>query len=66
MPQQKLVQKRGVEAYKEQQESNRLICSQEEYQELKTAFEESKKASEEQNVQYGGYDPIFHYSYPYL
>lgn len=48
----------AVEAYKEQQESNRLICSQEEYQELKTSFEESKKASEEQNVQYGGYDPV--------
>lgn len=47
-----------VAAYQAQQEKDRMICSKEEYQALKVAFEESKKEKDDQNVQYGGYDPV--------
>ena len=46
------------DAYREAQEKNRLLCSKEEYAELKKAFEESKKDADDQNVNYGGYIPV--------
>lgn len=46
------------EAYAEELAKNRLKCSKEEYNELKTAFDETKKSEDEQNVSYGGYVPI--------
>lgn len=46
------------EDYLEKQAKDRLLCSKEEYEELKKAFEESKKEGEKQNVKYGGYIPV--------
>lgn len=46
------------DAYREAQEKDRLLCSKEEYEELKAAFEESKKEADDQNVNYGGYIPV--------
>ena len=46
------------DAYREAQEKKRLLCSKEEYAELKKAFEESKKDADDQNVNYGGYIPV--------
>lgn len=46
------------DAYREAQEKNRLLCSKEEYADLKKAFEESKKDADDQNVNYGGYIPV--------
>ena len=46
------------DAYREAQEKDRLLCSKEEYEELKAAFEESKKEVDDQNVNYGGYIPL--------
>ena len=46
------------DAYREAQEKDRLLCSKEEYEELKVAFEESKKDADDQNVNYGGYIPV--------
>lgn len=46
------------EDYLEKQAKDRLLCSKEEYEELKKAFEESKKEGENQNVKYGGYIPV--------
>lgn len=44
--------------YQEEQAKNRMLCSKEEYEQLKAAFEESKKAEEEQDSSYGGYVPV--------
>ena len=46
------------DAYREAQEKKRLLCSKEEYAELKKAFEESKKDADDQNINYGGYIPV--------
>ncbi|MGV3162167.1 alkaline phosphatase [Streptococcus hyovaginalis] len=46
------------DSYLAKQAENRKLCSKEEYQELKTAFEESKKDGDDQHVHYGGYTPI--------
>ena len=46
------------EDYLAKQAEDRLLCSKEEYEALKTAFEESKKDSDDQNTNYGGYTPI--------
>ena len=46
------------EAYAEELAKNRLKCSKEEYNELKTAFDETKKSEDEQNVSYGVYVQI--------
>lgn len=46
------------EDYLKKQEENRSLCSQEEYKALEDAFEESKKAPEQQNTNYGEYIPV--------
>ena len=40
------------------QAKNRMLCSKEEYDMLKAAFEETKKEYDNQNVNYGGYIPV--------
>lgn len=46
------------EDYLKKQAENRSLCSQEEYKALEDAFEESKKAPEQQNTNYGEYIPV--------
>lgn len=46
------------EDYLKKQAENRSLCSQEEYKALEEAFEESKKAPEQQNTNYGEYIPV--------
>lgn len=46
------------EDYLSAQDKNRMLCSKEEYEALKAAFEESKKEYDNQNVNYGGYIPV--------
>lgn len=46
------------EDYLKQQDENRSLATKEEYESLKAAFEESKKASDDQDVSYGGYIPV--------
>lgn len=46
------------EDYLKQQSKDRLLCSKEEYESLKKAFEESKKESDQQDTNYGGYIPV--------
>ncbi|WP_018379231.1 alkaline phosphatase [Streptococcus ovis] len=40
------------------QAKNWMLCSKEEYDMLKAAFEETKKEYDNQNVNYGGYIPV--------
>ncbi len=46
------------DAYLAKKAENRLLCSKEEYEELKIAFEESKKGVDAQNKNYGEYVPV--------
>ncbi|WEM59884.1 alkaline phosphatase [Streptococcus parauberis] len=46
------------DAYLEEKAKDRGLCSKEEYEALRAAFEESKKESDDQDTNYGGYIPV--------